>query len=91
MQKQSPRVFVCYRRDDSRWQASLLADELAARFGQTAVFMDVDNVRPGDWRRQIDDWDLTPCVGHAQSQDVPGGSEMIQRDGKEKLSRRVQA
>ena len=36
-------------------------------------------------------WDLTPCVGHAQSQDVLGGSEMIQRDGKEKLSRRVQA
>jgi hypothetical protein len=27
----------------------------------------------------------------AQSQDVLGGSEMIQRDGKEKLSRRVQA
>jgi hypothetical protein len=60
MQKQSPRVFVCYRRDDSRWQASLLADELAARFGQTAVFMDVDNVRPGDWRRQIDD-SLADC------------------------------
>ena len=37
------------------------------------------------------DWDLTPCVGHAQSQDVLGGSEMIQRDGEEKLSRRVQA
>lgn len=54
MQKQSSRVFVCYRRDDSRWQANLLADELAARFGQTAVFMDVDNVRPGDWRRQVD-------------------------------------
>ena len=35
--------------------------------------------------------DLTPCVGHVQSRDVPGGSEMIQRDGKEKLSRRVQA
>lgn len=35
--------------------------------------------------------DLPPCVGHAQSRDVPGGSEMIQRDGKEKLSRRVQA
>ena len=30
---------------------------------------------------------LTPCVGHAQSWDVPGGSEMIQRDGKEELSR----
>ncbi|BCP29947.1 hypothetical protein MINTM026_09170 [Mycobacterium intracellulare] len=35
--------------------------------------------------------DLTPCVGHAQSQECSGGSEMIQRDGKEKLSRGVQA
>ena len=34
---------------------------------------------------------LPPCVGHAQSRDVPGGSEMIQPDGKEELSRRVQA
>ena len=42
----------------------------------------VSATRPGD---------LTPCSGHAQSQDVLGGSEMIQRDGKEKLSRRVQA
>ena len=33
------------------------------------------------------DGDLTPCVGHAQSQECPGGSEMIQRDGKEELSR----
>lgn len=31
--------------------------------------------------------DLTPCVGHAQSQECAGGSEMIQRDGKEELSR----
>jgi hypothetical protein len=33
---------------------------------------------------------LPPCVGHAQSRDVPGRSEMIQSDGKEKLFRRVQ-
>ena len=31
--------------------------------------------------------DLTPCVGHAQSQECAGGSEMIQPDGKEKLPR----
>src|SRR6476469_794788 len=36
-------------------------------------------------------WALPPCVGHAQSRGVPGGSEMIQPDGKEELSRRVQA
>ena len=43
------------------------------------------------WKKSFGHRDLTPCVGHAQSRDVPGGSEMIQRDGKEKLSRRVQA
>jgi hypothetical protein len=32
-------------------------------------------------------WGLTLCVGHAQSQEWSGGSEMIQPDGKEKLSR----
>ena len=30
-------------------------------------------------------WDLTPCVGHAESRKVGGGSEMIHHDGKEKL------
>ena len=34
-----------------------------------------------------DERDLTPCVGHAQSQECAGGSEMIQPDGKEKLPR----
>ena len=31
------------------------------------------------------DRDLTPCVGHAESRKVGGGSEMIHHDGKEKL------
>jgi len=29
--------------------------------------------------------DLTPCVGHAQSRECSGGSEMIQPDGKKEL------
>ena len=32
-----------------------------------------------------EEWDLTPCVGHAESRKVGGGSEMIHHDGKEKL------
>ena len=40
--------------------------------------------RRGACRR---DRDLTPCVGHAQSQECAGGSEMIQPDGKEELPR----
>ncbi|WP_244606288.1 type II toxin-antitoxin system RelE/ParE family toxin, partial [Mycobacterium attenuatum] len=34
---------------------------------------------------------LTPCVGHAESRKIGGGSEMIHHDGKEKLPGRVQA
>ena len=40
-----------------------------------------------DRKEQGKGWDLPPCVGHAQSQECPGGSEMIQPDGKEELSR----
>ena len=55
------------------------------RTSRIGLKVDVTNIA------DVLDRDLTPCVGHAQSQDVLGGSEMIQRDGKEKLSRRVQA
>lgn len=48
-------IFVCYRREDSRWQAGRLADALAQQFGENAVFMDVDRVRIGNWRKQVDE------------------------------------
>lgn len=54
-------VFVCYRREDSRWQAGRLADALVQRFGESAVFMDVDRVRIGNWRKQIDE-SLAECA-----------------------------
>ena len=48
--------------------------------------MGLANAEPGQ-PPQPGQRDLTPCVGHAQSQECPGGSEMIQPDGKEKLPR----
>ena len=42
-----PRVFLCYRREDSAGSAGRLFDRLAARFGRQSVFMDVDTIRAG--------------------------------------------
>ena len=54
-------IFLCYRREDSRWQAGRLADALTDRFGDQAVFMDVDRLRIGNWRKQIDQ-SLADCA-----------------------------
>jgi hypothetical protein len=43
----SRRIFVSYRREDTRHIAGRLFDRLAERFGETNVFMDVDSIEPG--------------------------------------------
>ena len=53
----SIRVFVCYRRDDSRHSAARLADALAARFAH--VFMDIETIAPGS--------DFTTVIAEAVS------------------------
>jgi hypothetical protein len=40
-------IFINYRRDDSRGLAGRLSDHLRRTFGQDAVFMDVDAMKPG--------------------------------------------
>lgn len=42
------RVFISYRREDSRHPAGRLNDRIAARFDRVHVFMDVDTITPGD-------------------------------------------
>ncbi|HJW12085.1 MAG TPA: CHASE2 domain-containing protein, partial [Albitalea sp.] len=42
------RVFISYRRDDSIIHSRLIHNELAARFGADAVFMDIDDIDYGD-------------------------------------------
>lgn len=50
-----PSIFVNYRRNDSEGEAGRLFDELAARFGENSVFMDVAAIEPGrDFRKAID-------------------------------------
>lgn len=49
------QFFICYRRDQSRWPARILYDELVARFGRSSVFMDVGAIDAGQiWPRRIE-------------------------------------
>ena len=49
-------IFVSYRRDDAGGHAGRLVDHLTARFGDDGVFMDVQDIRPGDkFAKSIDD------------------------------------
>ena len=42
------KIFVNYRRDDAKAEAARLHDRLAQSFGAANVFMDVDNLLPGE-------------------------------------------
>jgi D-alanyl-D-alanine carboxypeptidase (penicillin-binding protein 5/6) len=44
----SGKIFVNYRRDDAKAEAARLHDRLAQSFGAASVFMDVDNLLPGE-------------------------------------------
>ncbi|HEV3385313.1 MAG TPA: toll/interleukin-1 receptor domain-containing protein [Gemmata sp.] len=50
-----PRIFISYRRHDSGYVASMLAEKIAAQFGEESVFLDIDNIPLGvDFRTHID-------------------------------------
>lgn len=42
------KIFISYRRDDSAAYAGRLYDRLAAHFGPGQVFMDIDQIEPGE-------------------------------------------
>ena len=49
-------IFVSYRREDAAGHAGRLVDHLTARFGADGVFMDVQDIAPGDkFAASIDD------------------------------------
>jgi hypothetical protein len=43
-----PRIFICYRREDTAGHAGRLVDALSARFGDSDIFQDVGTIGPGD-------------------------------------------
>ena len=43
----SEKIFISYRREDSRGVTGRIYDRLEARFGRERIFMDVDTIQPG--------------------------------------------
>ena len=51
----TPRIFLNYRREDTRGYAGRLYDRLSSRFGKEHVFRDVDAIPPGiDYLEYVD-------------------------------------
>ena len=50
-----PKVFLCYRREDSQNQAGRIHDWLTNRFGNEAVFYDLNIPAGEDWRQFIEE------------------------------------
>ena len=46
--RQFSGIFISYRRDDSAGHTGRLYDRLAAHFGDDQVFMDIDQIEPGE-------------------------------------------
>ena len=54
-------IFISYRREDSGGHAGRLCDRLTARFGDSRVFMDLQDIEPGqNFARSIEDV-ITNC------------------------------
>jgi hypothetical protein len=50
-----PRIFLNYRREDTRGYAGRLYDRLSSRFGEDRIFRDVDAIPPGiDYLEHVD-------------------------------------
>lgn len=54
-------IFICYRREDTAPYAGRLIDRLAREFSDDQVFMDIDNIEPGDDFAEVIDERLATC------------------------------
>lgn len=57
----SSRIFISYRREDAAGHTGRLHDMLAERFGHERIFLDIDNVAPGDDFVEVIDRTLAEC------------------------------
>lgn len=55
------RIFVCYRREDSAGFARALKTVLGERYGKDQVFMDLDNIAPGQLWEDVVDRAVSHC------------------------------
>jgi hypothetical protein len=54
-------IFISYRRDDAAAYAGRIADHFGARIGASRVFMDVEDIRPGQNFAEAIDRTLAQC------------------------------
>jgi tetratricopeptide (TPR) repeat protein len=54
-------IFISYRREDSAAYAGRISDHLTSLFGASRVFMDVDDIRPGENFAQAIDQTIAAC------------------------------
>ena len=77
-----PKVFICYRRQDTSYVTTMIYEFLRTRFGRKNIFMDVDTIPPGADFRQC----LREAVGRADAVLVVIGPEwLVDRHGKRRL------
>lgn len=56
MEQSTPKIFISYRRDDSRHSAGRICDRLVYHFGENHVFMDIEKIPLGiDFRQYVKD------------------------------------
>lgn len=56
-----PRIFISYRRDDSRAITGRIYDRLVESFGKDKIFKDVDRIPPGSSFAEILETELRKC------------------------------
>jgi hypothetical protein len=53
----SNKIFISYRRDDSKWPAKQICDALLRTLRKEQVFIDIDSIQPGaDFSRILEEW-----------------------------------
>lgn len=77
-------VFVSYRRSNASGTAGRIYDALTTRFGEDAVFMDVDGIEPGADFEQVLDETLRDCRAVVVVVD-PRWTDVVDADGRRRL------
>jgi hypothetical protein len=80
------KVFVSYRRDDSKASTGRIADRLRAQFGESAIFQDIESIKLGvDFRttlsERLDQCDVfLAIIGDEWAGTDEGGGRRIDRE-----------
>ena len=56
-----PKIFICYRREDSQWPAQLIYNNLVDHFGSESVVFDIDTIPLGADFRKFLNMEVSKC------------------------------